>query len=180
VTVRRYRISRPFAVAAVLVVYGTVNIGAPLALSTLGYHHGWNGRRPGPINLVGVAALLAGAALLVWAAAGHAKAARQLDWKVIKFDPDHLLTPDYLVTDGLYGYTRNPLYLGDMTMWVGWAVLLGSLPVAVGLGVFVVGLELGLRLEERGLARQFGDRWQRYAATTPRFLGPRRPSRSGH
>jgi protein-S-isoprenylcysteine O-methyltransferase Ste14 len=178
VTIKRYKIPRPLAVATVVVVYGTVNVGAPLALSRFGYRHGWHGRRPSPINLIGVVALVAGAALLVWAAAGHAKAARELNWKVIKFDPDHLLTPDYLVTEGLYSYTRNPLYLADMTMWAGWTVLLGSIPVAVGLTALIVGLQLGLRLEERGLARQFGDRWRRYAARTPRFLGLRRTSRS--
>lgn len=172
-TIKRYRIPRPLAVAGVVVVYGTVNVAAPLALSRLGHRYGWRGLHPNAINLVGVVVLVAGAALLVWAAAGHARAVRQLDWKVLKFDRDHLLTPDYLVTDGLYSRTRNPLYLADMTMWAGWAILLGSIPVAVGLVVLVAGLQLGLRLEERGLARQFGDRWRRYAAETPRFIGRR-------
>jgi protein-S-isoprenylcysteine O-methyltransferase Ste14 len=173
VTVKRYRIPRSLAVAAVVVVYGMVNIAVPLGLSTLGQRYGWDDRRPGALNLIGVAVLIAGATLVFWAGAGHARAARELDWKVLKSDPDHLLTPDYLVTTGLYGYTRNPLYLGDLTMWAGWAVLLGSIPVAVGFGALFVGLQAGVRLEERGLARQFGDQWKRYAAATPRFLGVR-------
>jgi protein-S-isoprenylcysteine O-methyltransferase Ste14 len=36
------------------------------------------------------------------------------------------------------------------------------------------GLQVGVRLEERGLARQFGDRWKAYASTVPRFIGRRR------
>jgi protein-S-isoprenylcysteine O-methyltransferase Ste14 len=64
-----------------------------------------------------------------------------------------------------------------MTMWVGWALVLGSIPVAIGLGAMITGLQVGVRLEERGLARQFGNEWQRYAASTPRFVGlPRRRS----
>ena len=170
-TIRRYKIPGPLAIAGVLVIYGTVNIVLPVALSTLGYRYGWHRGRPGAINLVGIPVLLAGAALVVWAGTGHARSWRQLDWRVLKFDPDHLLTPEYLVTEGLYRHTRNPLYLGDMAMWAGWAVLLGSIPVAVGLSVFMVVLQTGVRLEERGLARQFGDQWKTYAAVTPRFLG---------
>jgi len=90
---------------------------------------------------------------------------------LVKYDRRHLLTPDYLVIDGPYRFTRNPLYLGDIGMWVGWAVVFGSPAVALGLGVLVVGLQIAVRLEERGLRHQFGDAWRRYEATTPRFIG---------
>ena len=82
---------------------------------------------------------------------------------------------DYLVTDGLYRLSRNPLYVGDIAMWTGWAILLGSLHVAAGLVALVVGLQVGVRMEERGLARQFGAEWDAYERATPRFLG--RPGR---
>ena len=152
-------------------IYGTVNIGVPLMLSLLAPRHGWEGSRPGPVNLVGLVPLVAGLIVIVRAGSGHAQAWRRLDWRFMKLDPEHLLTPDYLVTDGLYRFSRNPLYVGDFAMWAGWALLLGSVPVALGLVVLIVGLQLGVRLEERGLARQFGPEWEAYARATPRFLG---------
>ena len=48
----------------------------------------------------------------------------------VKYDREHLLTPDYLVTDGPYRFSRNPLYVGDIVMWVGWAVVFGSPAIA--------------------------------------------------
>jgi protein-S-isoprenylcysteine O-methyltransferase Ste14 len=173
-TGKRFRIPPALAFVGVTVVYGSVDVAVPIALSALSTRHGWSGVRPGLINLPGVVLVIGGAVLIVIAAVGHTRAWRGLEWRVVKFDPDHLLTPDYLVTDGLYRYTRNPLYVADLAMWAGWAIFLGSIPVTIGLVVMTVGLRLGLQLEERGLARQFGDQWRAYAATTPRFIGIRR------
>jgi protein-S-isoprenylcysteine O-methyltransferase Ste14 len=96
---------------------------------------------------------------------------------VLKFDPEHLLTPEYLLTSGPYRYTQNPMHLGTMVIFVGMAVLLGSIPVALLSSVAVVGIPLAARLEQAGLARQFGEEWEQYAARTPRWLP--RPGRGG-
>ena len=172
-TVRRYRTPPLLAATLVTLVYATVNIAAPLALSTLTPRAGWSDG-PNIRNLLGIPILAAGVGTIVWSAASHATEWRERDWRVLKLDPDHLLTPEYLVTDGPYRHSRNPLYVGDILMWAGWALLLGSLAVALGLAVLTVGLQVGVRLEERGLARQFGDRWEAYASTVPRFIGRRR------
>src|SRR4051812_46598263 len=172
-SIKRYRVPPVIAAAGAIVIYGTVDVIAPIALSLVGRRHGWDTHSPGPVNLIGVLPLVAGAVVIVRAAGDHAKALRTIDWQLLKFDTDHLLTPDYLVVTGLYRYSRNPLYVGDILMWMGWTILLGSLPVAAGLVTLIVGLQLGVRLEERGLARRFGSQWQQYAKTTPRFLGRR-------
>ena len=169
--IRRFRVPPVVAVIAVTAIYGTVNVGVPVALSTLGPKHGWKGTRPGSANLVGLVPLIGGLVVVILAVSAHAKALRRLDWRFMKVDPEHLLTPDYLVTDGLYRLSRNPLYVGDIAMWSGWAILLGSLYVAVGLLALVAGLQVGVRMEERGLARQFGAEWDAYERATPRFLG---------
>ena len=170
---RRYRTPPLLAATLITLVYATVNITAPLALSTLTPRAGWNDG-PSVRNLLGVPILAAGVGTIVWSAASHATEWQERGWRVLKLDPDHLLTPEYLVTDGPYRHSRNPLYLGDILMWAGWVIFLGSLAVALGLAVLTLGLQVGVRLEERGLARQFGDQWKAYASTVPRFIGPRR------
>jgi protein-S-isoprenylcysteine O-methyltransferase Ste14 len=172
-TVRRYRTPPLLAATLVTLIYAIVNIAAPLALSTLTPRAGWNDG-PSVRNLSGIPILAAGVGTIVWSAASHATKWRERDWRVLKFDPDHLLTSEYLVTDGPYRHSRNPFYVGDILMWAGWAILLGSPAVALGLAVLTLGLQVGVRLEERGLARQFGDQWKAYAATVPRFIGRHR------
>jgi protein-S-isoprenylcysteine O-methyltransferase Ste14 len=174
--VRRYRTPPLLAATLVTLVYATVDIAAPLALSTLTRRAGWDDG-PSVRNLLGIPLLAAGVGTIVWSAASHATEWWARDWRVLKLDPDHLLTPEYLVTDGPYRHSRNPLYVGDILTWAGWAILLGSLAVALGLAVLTLGLHVGVRLEERGLARQFGDRWKAYASTVPRFIGRRRGDR---
>ena len=169
-TVRRYRTPPLLAATLVTLVYATVNIAVPLALSTLTRRAGWNDG-PSVRNLLGIPILAAGVGTILWSAASHATKWRERDWRVLKFDRDHLLTPEYLVTDGPYRLARNPLYVGDILMWAGWAILLGSLAIALGLAVLTLGLQVGVRLEERGLVRQFGDQWKAYASTVPRFIG---------
>jgi protein-S-isoprenylcysteine O-methyltransferase Ste14 len=171
--VRRYRTPPLLAATLVTLVYATVDIAAPLALSTLTPRAGWNDG-PSARNLVGIPTLAAGVGTILWSAVSHAAEWRERDWRVLKLDPDHLLTPEYLVTDGPYRHSRNPLYLGDIVMWAGWAILLGSRAVALGLAILTLGLQAGVRLEERGLARQFGDQWKTYTSTVPRFIGRRR------
>ena len=66
--------------------------------------------------------------------------------------------PRKLVVVGLYRHVRNPMYLGVLTLIVGWAVLLTS-PLIIGYAlVLAVGFHLRvLTHEERWLARQFGN-----------------------
>ena len=177
--VRRFRVPPVLLALGTAAIYGTVNVAIPVALSRLGTLHGWNVGRPGVQNLVGLVPLVGGCIVLAAGASAHARAARELEWQVVKVDPGHLLTPDYLVTDGPYRLSRNPLYVGDLAIWTGWALFLGSLPVACGLAALTVGLQLGVRMEERGLARQFGADWDAYTRSTPRFIGRPRtgPSR---
>jgi len=172
-TVRRYRTPPLIAAPLVTLIYTTVNVAAPLALSTLTSRAGWDDG-PSVPNLLGIPMLAVGVGIIVWSVASHASEWRARDWRVVKLDPDHLLTPEYLVTDGPYRHSRNPLYVGDVSMWAGWAILLGSVAVAIGLAVLTLGLHVGVRLEERGLTRQFGDQWTAYASTVPRFIGRRR------
>ncbi len=72
-----------------------------------------------------------------------------------------------------YSYCRNPMALGIVTMYLGVAVLIGSLSAAflviLGLGVLTIYIRL---VEEKELAARFGNEYLEYKRRTP-FLLPR-------
>ncbi len=81
--------------------------------------------------------------------------------------------PKHLVVVGLYRYSRNPMYIGVLTLIAGWVLLTGSLLLACYLLVFAVIFQLRvIRFEEPWLSKKFGVEWTAYCATTPRWLPP--------
>jgi protein-S-isoprenylcysteine O-methyltransferase Ste14 len=79
-----------------------------------------------------------------------------------------------LVTGGIYGIIRHPLYTGAFVLWVGVAVANLSLPAAGVFLFFVVPTYLlYIEREERMLKSAFGDAYQQYCATVPRLLPTR-------
>jgi protein-S-isoprenylcysteine O-methyltransferase Ste14 len=60
------------------------------------------------------------------------------------------------------------MYVGGAAIWGGWALLLGSAPVAAGVVVLTGIYGAGVAWEERTLERHWGDAWRAYAASTPR------------
>ena len=76
-----------------------------------------------------------------------------------------------LVASGPFAFVRNPLYLGNVALWVGFAVSARLLWLAP---VFVVVLAFEyraiVRWEERLIEDRFGDRYRRYTAQVPRWL----------
>jgi protein-S-isoprenylcysteine O-methyltransferase Ste14 len=84
-----------------------------------------------------------------------------------------------LVASGPFAYVRNPLYVGNVALWVGFAVtarLLWLAPVIVVL----LGLEYHaiVRWEERLLESRLGNAYADYAARVPRWLPASRGDRS--
>jgi len=76
-----------------------------------------------------------------------------------------------LVVDGIYGRTRNPLYLGTTLIYLGLSVAAGSLwairLVVPLLWVINVGV---VKREERYLERKFGDAYRDYKARVRRWI----------
>ncbi|MCW2581202.1 MAG: isoprenylcysteine carboxyl methyltransferase [Blastococcus sp.] len=83
--------------------------------------------------------------------------------------------PERLVTDGVYGWTRNPMYLGHMTFMTGAALVTRS-PIAI-LALALGGPWFGRRVaaDEARLSAAFGTEYDAYAARVPRWL-PGRPT----
>ena len=74
-------------------------------------------------------------------------------------------------TNGVYRYSRNPIYIAELTLIAGWAILFTApIIVAYGVVLFVVLSRAVRRYEEPRLARQFGDQYAAYTAETGRWL----------
>ena len=80
-----------------------------------------------------------------------------------------------LVTYGIFAWARNPLYIGNFLIWMGFVTISGVLwflPIAVLL--FAVEYELIVRYEEGVLESIFGREYLDYRNETPRWI-PRPP-----
>jgi protein-S-isoprenylcysteine O-methyltransferase Ste14 len=83
-----------------------------------------------------------------------------------------------LVTYGIFGWVRNPLYVGNFLIWMGFVVISGVwwfLPVAMAL--FAIEYTLIVRYEEGVLESIFGEEYLNYKQSTPRWM-PRPPART--
>lgn len=76
-----------------------------------------------------------------------------------------------LVTDGVFQFSRNPMYLGMVLVLTGIALLLRSLsPFLVIIPFAILIDKTFIRIEERMLAETFGASWEAYKARTRRWL----------
>jgi len=76
-----------------------------------------------------------------------------------------------LVTDGIYRYTRNPMYLGMACALAAWGFFLanaGSLILVFGFVAFIT--QFQIKREERALHDLFGERYAEYKASVRRWL----------
>lgn len=76
-----------------------------------------------------------------------------------------------LVTYGVFTYIRNPLYVGNLLIWLGFVIgsgVMWFLPIAILL--FAVEYALIVRYEEGVLESIFGNEYVAYKLRTPRWL----------
>jgi protein-S-isoprenylcysteine O-methyltransferase Ste14 len=77
----------------------------------------------------------------------------------------------YLVTTALHRYVRNPMYIGVFLVLAGEALLLRSLHLVEYIAGFCVVVELFVVFyEEPALQRQFGESYEQYKKTVPRWI----------
>ena len=80
-------------------------------------------------------------------------------------------TVQRLVTYGIFAWMRNPLYVGNFLIWLGFIVISGVfwfIPVAIAL--FAIEYTLIVRYEEGVLESIFGDEYLRYKGRTSRWF----------
>jgi protein-S-isoprenylcysteine O-methyltransferase Ste14 len=79
----------------------------------------------------------------------------------------------HLVTDGPFGYVRNPLYVGNMMLYTGVGIMSNALmpwlPLAA-LIFFIVQYSLIVSREEEHLQNAFGEEYTRYCSNVSRFM----------
>ncbi|WP_420635734.1 methyltransferase family protein [Candidatus Palauibacter sp.] len=91
-----------------------------------------------------------------------------------KGTPAPIDQPKRLVIRGLYRYSRNPMYVGVLSVIAGWAVLFGAGILAAYAAAWFVIFSLFVRFyEEPQLTRKFGDEYAAYRERVGRWL-PRR------
>ena len=80
-------------------------------------------------------------------------------------------TPTHLHTDGLFRWSRNPMYLGFALMTAGAALLFGTLVPLLITALFAVICDRWyIRFEERAMHATFGDAYAVYCQRTRRWV----------
>ena len=113
-------------------------------------------------NWIGAALVLLGIALTVLAI---------LRMRSHRTTPIPHMQPSALVTDGVFAISRNPIYLGDLFILIGF-ILRWNAPLAVPL-VFVFFIILDRRFvrpEEARMREHFREEFEQYAKTTRRWI----------
>jgi protein-S-isoprenylcysteine O-methyltransferase Ste14 len=150
------------APAVWLVAVPAVHAGIPWVLSHLGARYG----EPAGWNLLGYVPVAASAVLLAWVMVFGLSRSRDL--------PEHLpvdWSPALLLSGGPYALSRHPMYVGELALWLGWAVLYGSIPVLIGFTALAALVGFLAPREERALEAKFGEVYRRYKARVPRWVG---------
>ena len=78
---------------------------------------------------------------------------------------------DNLVTDGIFGVVRNPLYVGNVLIYIGVFIMHGHpVTMAVGIIAFLFAYQCIVLAEENFLRGKFGPGFDEYCADVPRWL----------
>jgi len=125
------------------------------------------GQPTGLSAVIGIAIALCGELLRVWAV-GYSGETTRAD----------VVTAPALATAGPYALMRNPLYVGNAIIAIGFTVAFGGgIPLGQWLWLlaFVLALVIGVYasivpLEEEHLAHKFGMRFTEYTTLVPRFI----------
>jgi protein-S-isoprenylcysteine O-methyltransferase Ste14 len=147
---------------AMPVVHGVI----PWAISLLTPRYGWTEGSPGAWNLPGLVPVIVGAAGLIWILVTALLNLAQMPERV-----ELGWAPQYLLMRGPYAFARHPMYLAALALWLGWAVLYGSVAVFIALLVLAAWVSFIAPREERALEAKFGDSYRRYKARVPRWVG---------
>jgi len=78
---------------------------------------------------------------------------------------------DKVITKGLYGVSRNPMYIGLLLMQIGLGIACSSWLYLLLVVVLMILLHANSSAEERFCLYRYGDDYQKYMNRTPRWIG---------
>jgi protein-S-isoprenylcysteine O-methyltransferase Ste14 len=146
-----------FSLALLLLVVVEVSIGWLLRAwgrFSLGW---WN-------QIIAVVMIVIGIVLIVWSIS--------IQYSLGKGTPFPKVATQQLITSGPYAYSRNPMTLGALLLYLGVAIGMGSIPVILlVLIIFTALLTLIYNHETRELTERFGEEYLAYQKRTA-FLVP--------
>jgi protein-S-isoprenylcysteine O-methyltransferase Ste14 len=107
---------------------------------------------------IGAAVALGGGGFALWGI-------RHLSWHA------SLGLEHEFIRTGPYRWTRNPQYVGDIVMLVGWGIVFNSLQAWILCAMGIAWFALTPVAEEPWLREQYGEPYERYRREVPRFVG---------
>jgi len=111
---------------------------------------------------IGSAILVASVALFVWSLASFGSS-----WRV-GIDEK---APGALVSSGVFAYSRNPIFVSMDAFFLGTFLIQGTVFFLVGFIVCVALTHFQILQEEAFLSKEYGDDYQIYRGSTPRYFG---------
>lgn len=77
----------------------------------------------------------------------------------------------HLVTHGPFGFSRNPIYLGNTILTLGLGMAFGNLWLFItGIAAALLTNKLAIIPEEAHLSRKFGSNWAKYSKKVRRWI----------
>lgn len=117
---------------------------------------------PSPYNYFGVSLLLIGFLMNIWASE---------HFKKVKTTIKPFQESSYLITEGLFKYSRHPMYLGMVIALLGLFILLGSTTPIIIIPTFIWLITNKFILdEEKALEEKFGEQYLAYKKKVRRWI----------
>ncbi len=153
--------SRAGAIGGSVLAWLALFFALPMTIGARGSHVGWRDGRSGSWNRLGLVSVSAGTAGLLWCMVAHYRPGT-----TVKVS----LTPEFLIGEGPYRFSRNPMYVCEQAIWEGWAMYFGS-PALLASGAVLGGaMHYAVGREEKTLRNRFGSSWDEYANRVRRWL----------
>jgi protein-S-isoprenylcysteine O-methyltransferase Ste14 len=115
-----------------------------------------------PYNLIGIIFFISGLYLSMKGSNQFQKANTNIN----TFDE-----PDKLIIDGLFKYSRNPMYLGFIIALLGVTIILSSVESLIILFSFIIiSDQWYVKFEEKVMIKKFEEEYKNYMKTTRRWI----------
>ena len=117
---------------------------------------------PYPISYAGIALILTGILITIIVRIGFKK----IDTEIHTFK-----NPRKLVTNGLFKFSRNPIYLGFTISLIGVWICLGTILPIIGILIFIVVTNnYYIPYEEQIMEKVFGNEYKKYKSKVRRWI----------